>query len=273
MVPGTRNLLARLPMGLALSVPFLLAVAAHGKAPQPAPLSAAAPLPALAFDQYLVDLGKVSPSEEVTARFRFTNVGEEPVTINQLVPSCGCLQPRVRKKVYQPGEMDDFILRVQTANQAVGEKEYQVTVKYADPQPRESLLVFRVNLPDNQVMVRPTGMIFYQLSDKSSSQDIVVTDRREQPLRLEGVRLIPDMQGVEVAVQPSDSDEHGHARHHVKVTVSGDVADGRHVGTVMLFTSDPKYPTLRVPIIVQGTSPRMAGRVPDAKDRRRIQLQ
>src|SRR4029077_20650754 len=100
-------------------------------------------------------LGPVAPSEEVFAHFDFINRGQSAVTITALVPSCGCLQPQMNKKVYQPGTSGNFLVRVQTANENPGLKEYHVAIRYMDPEPREADVVFRVVLPDNQVFVRP----------------------------------------------------------------------------------------------------------------------
>src|SRR5215471_10682065 len=93
-----------------IAVPFLLAVAAHISGPHARPVAAAAPRPALAFDQYLIDKGMIPPSEEAFAYFDFTNRGRAPVEIIQLVPSCGCLQPQLKKKLYQAGESGFFVV-------------------------------------------------------------------------------------------------------------------------------------------------------------------
>src|SRR5690606_1757080 len=116
--------------------PFGMAVVDSVCGTEPAPRLAAAPRPALAFDQYLVNLGAVPPMDEVYARFRYVNQGERPVEIQGLEPSCGCMTPTLDKKVLQPGEAGEFRLRVSTANQAPGPQEFSVRMTYTDPAPR-----------------------------------------------------------------------------------------------------------------------------------------
>src|SRR5579863_4082336 len=81
----------RLPAA-GMVLPVFLALLAHIAGPKPGPVAAAPPKPALAFHQYLVDLGNVTASEDVVAHFDFTNRGSNEVEITELVASCGCLQ-------------------------------------------------------------------------------------------------------------------------------------------------------------------------------------
>jgi hypothetical protein len=152
-----------------LAFPFLLAVAAQAVGPKPAPMAAPPERPALAFDQYLVDLGLAPPSEEVHAHFEFVNRGRHPVTITDIVPSCGCLKPTLKKNEYQPGASGYFFVRVETANELPGQKEYRITVKYTDPEPRETDVTFRVALPDNQVNVT-RALIFHTGAEPQTSR-------------------------------------------------------------------------------------------------------
>lgn len=244
-------------------LPFLLAVVAHAVGRPVRPFPAGVSRAGLAFDQYLVDLGETHPSEQVSARFRFTNTGEVPVTLKKLEPSCGCLTPELRKKVIEPGESSDLLLRVQTANQEIGPKEYRLTVNYEDVKPRQANLVFRVILPDNQVLVRPRALVFYQLGNGATSQELVVTDRRARPLEILGASCKSDLANVDVL--ESDQDEHGFRRLRVKVTVAGSVPPGRRQDVVTVFTNDRDYPELKVPLIIEGAFSRVADRRHGAK--------
>jgi hypothetical protein len=236
-----------------IAVPFLLAVVAQALGPRPGPMAAAPARPALAFDQYLVDLGPVAPSEEVFAHFSFTNRGHEPVTVLKLVPSCGCLQPQMEKWTYQHGQTGHFVVRVQTANENPGPKEYRITVKYSDPVPRDVDVVFRVVLPDNQVLVRPRALAIYQFSDEPTVREIEVIDRRRGHLNITSVECSRDIASVEL--EEGDVDEAGNWRGRLKVTVPGNLPAGRTDAVVRIFTDDPAYRTLRVPLIVEGASP------------------
>jgi hypothetical protein len=236
-----------------MALPLVMALAAQILGPRPRPIAAAPTRPALAFDQYLVDLGPVAPSEEVLAHFDFTNRGNAPVTDIKLDPSCGCLQPRLKKTTYGPGESGNFVLHVQTANQNAGLKEYTVAVKYNDPIPREAIVVFRVELPANQVFVRPRALVLYQPGDASlPPREIEITDRRGRGKNLNITRVECTRPVAQVELQESTVDKEGHWHGHIKVTFPEKLPPGRVEAMIRIVTDDPEYHLLRVPLILQG---------------------
>lgn len=232
------------------AIPFLGAVISHAVGHTPQPAAPAPPRPALVFEQYLVDLGEVEPTEEIRAVYRFTNHGSGPVTIGELVPSCGCLNPQLKKLSYDPGESGEFFVRVRTANEQPGLREYTLAVHYDDGEPRETNLTFRVVLPEEQVVVRPRALIFFQWSNQPTKQELLVTDPRANPLDLIGARCTSD--SVDVQLGQREVDAEGHVQYRVSVTVPGNVAPGRHQALVTLFTNDPVFRELKVPLIIEG---------------------
>lgn len=239
----------------ALAIPFLLSLIAQFAGPSPAPMAAPPARPALAFHWYLVDKGPVAPSEEVSVPFHFTNRGHGDVNITELVPSCGCLNPELKQRHYVPGETGGFKLRVQTANQLPGQKEYQVTVKYSDPEPREASVVFRVVLPENQVLIRPPALLF-SLPEGSppTEQEIHVVDLRDRHLKVTRVDCHRKIAAVEQL--DDEVDDLGRWRGNFKVVVPGDLPARRYDELVRIFTDDPDYPMLRVPLVIDVRSPR-----------------
>ncbi len=235
-----------------IALPFLLAVAAHAVGSKPGPMAAAPARPALAFDQYMVDLGLAPPSEEVYAHFDFVNRGPHPVTITELVPSCGCLNPTMKKKDFQPGASGNFFVRVLTANENVGQKEYRVTVKYTDPEPRETDVTFRVMLPDNQVSVNPRALTIYQLGQEPTTKEIEVIDRRTRHLTIKSIESSRSIAHIE----PGEStvDEAGHWHGRFRVTVPGNLPPGRIDAVIHIVTDDENavYHFLRVPLMIYG---------------------
>jgi hypothetical protein len=274
MSDATRRAILRKLPAVGIALPFCLALLAHFAGAKPAPVAAAPARPALAFHQFLVDLGRVSASEAVLAYFDFTNRGSKDVEITGLEASCGCLQPHLKKKVYQPGESGFFTLKIQTANQAAGRKEYTVTVRYNDPAPQEAQVMLRVELPDDLVLVRPIALWFYQLGNEPSEeepsqdastsitrmgikpQDFEITDRRGRHLNIRRIECSRD----EVSVQRGDEevDEVGTWHGRFRVQIEGALPSGHREAVVRIFTDDPddRYRVLRVPIIMQGPAPR-----------------
>ena len=55
------------------------------------------------FYEETYDFGKISEGEVVTHRFKFKNVGENPLIIKDVKPSCGCTTPNYSKDPVPPG--------------------------------------------------------------------------------------------------------------------------------------------------------------------------
>src|SRR5262249_6932104 len=98
--------------------------------------------PALVFDQYLVDLRTVRNMPRATAVYRFKNCGQSSARITKLTPSCGCLDPKLEKRIYRPGEIGEFALAVLTTHQEPGPHDYDVKIEYEDPEPRTATVAF-----------------------------------------------------------------------------------------------------------------------------------
>ena len=248
-------------------LPFGLSLIVHGAA-TPKPLSiAVAPLPALAFNQYQVDLGAIQAMPEVRAMFVFQNRGQHPVEIIGMRASCGCLLPRLSKSReeagkrsdglspatsirYQPGESDGLSLRVQPSNEKPGQKEYFVDVLYTDPEPREVRLKFKLVIPEKQLLVSPKALIFFQLGERETTQDLKVTNARGTELQIIDAQTSSPYISLKIGEQLPLHD--GNPQQVVHVTAVATVPEGRHHSLITLRTTDPDQPEIRVPVMVQG---------------------
>jgi hypothetical protein len=234
-------------------IPFGAALIASARPQAPCELGPADPLPALAFDQYAVDFREVPPRPVIQAHFDFTNRSDRPVTILQLQPSCGCLDPKLYgdQTHYEPGESGRFYVTLHTANESPGPHGYTITVRYHDDRPREEMLSFRLTLPERKVSVEPPEVYFYQLSGQPSEQIVYVTDYRGPALEVVSARCTSDLVSVEVL--PPETDEEGHRRTPIRLSVPGNVPAGRHTGLVTIATNDPDFRQLFAAILVHGT--------------------
>lgn len=83
---------------------------ASAKAPKPeppAPVSGAKIL----FESDTIDFGEVWDYQTLEGRFRFTNVGTEPLVISDVKPSCGCTPVELARDRFEPGEGDFVAVR------------------------------------------------------------------------------------------------------------------------------------------------------------------
>lgn len=247
-------------LSTAALLPFLLSLVFHAIGPAAAETAGGPDRPALTFNQYLVNFGDrpVEPQRFVFARFGFKNNSDRTALITELKPSCGCLNPRLDKRTYQPGQTGEFFLRVQTANEQPGPKEYFLKLLYEDPQPREATLTLKVVLPERKVVIQPKALMFYQLGTEPTIQTITVTDYRTRPLHVIGVESSSELVTAELGTV--DRDDAGNRRLRVSVTVAGQVPPGRHRALVTILTGDPIYGKLQVPLLVQGPSSEQSAR-------------
>lgn len=235
---------------LALMLPAVLGLSQLLWGSSITPLAKVPTLPGLSFDQYLVDLREIGPAEEVYGYFRFRNSALVPLTITKLEPSCGCLQPRLTKTVFLPGESGEFRLRVKTVLQQPGPKEFTVKVHYTDSVPRTRDVFLRVTFPEQQIYVRPMSLTFHQFGTSPIEQEIVVTDLRRSPAEVLGSASSSDF--LQVQVLETSTTETGARQQRLKVTIPGAVPAGRHIGTVKIYTDDPTFQEFRVPFQVYG---------------------
>ena len=239
-------------------LPFALSLAVHASGVKARPVAADTSRECLAFEQYLVNLGAPPPRSEYLARYAFRNVGSRPLKILELKPSCGCLNPRLERKEFAPGEGGEFFLRVRAANEKPGAHEYTCQVLYDDGQPREAEVRFKISLPEERVEIRPRALIVYQFGKDPTKREITITDFRAAPddrplARLEVLEAICTLKWVEVAIGEAQVDEIGQRQQKIAVTIV-DVPPGTHDGTIIVRTNIPEYAELRVPLRVDGLS-------------------
>ena len=82
------------------------------------------------FDKLTHDFGTFSEkSPVVTYTFTYTNVGEQPLVINQAVASCGCTVPEYTKTAIQPGEKGEIKVTYNGAGKFPGHFKKSITIR------------------------------------------------------------------------------------------------------------------------------------------------
>lgn len=60
------------------------------------------------FEEETIDYGKIEKGTNGKRTFVFTNVGDAPITIQQVKSSCGCTIPKKPKKPIMPGDKGEI---------------------------------------------------------------------------------------------------------------------------------------------------------------------
>ena len=82
------------------------------------------------FDKLTHDFGTFSEkSPVVTCVFTYTNVGEEPLVINQAIASCGCTLPEYTKTPVKPGEKGEIKVTYNGTGKFPGHFKKSITVR------------------------------------------------------------------------------------------------------------------------------------------------
>ncbi|MFO7724591.1 MAG: DUF1573 domain-containing protein [Oceanipulchritudo sp.] len=101
----------------------------------------------LEWENETVDLKAGLADSRSEAVFRFTNTGEEPVTITRMTSSCGCTVPELEKRTYAPGEGGE-ITAVFTFGSREGRQEKRITVESrTEGETTTELLNFVTHIP------------------------------------------------------------------------------------------------------------------------------
>ena len=99
--------------------------------------------PEISFEQMVHDYGTVAFGGDGVCTFKFTNIGKEPLILQQPQSSCGCTVPTWPKEPVLPGASD----------------EIQVTYNTKKAGPINKTITVRSNAKTNTVVLRITGTV------------------------------------------------------------------------------------------------------------------
>lgn len=82
------------------------------------------------FDKLTVDFGTFTTDNPVKkTTFTFTNVGNQPLVINQVVASCGCTVPKYDKRPIAPGQKGSIDVTYNGRGQWASHFKKSITVR------------------------------------------------------------------------------------------------------------------------------------------------
>jgi hypothetical protein len=127
----------------------------------------------------------VKPADStVVAKYRFTNTGTEPVTIDSVRTSCGCTTATLTKKEYLPGESGEIEARFEVGGR-VGHQEKAILVTTSDSPQTPAVLRLIANIPES-IKITPE-MVFWRVGEAPEPKTIEVSVSDESPAKIASV--------------------------------------------------------------------------------------
>lgn len=197
----------------------------------------------LQVEQSSFALGEVHATKPLTHTVQLTNTSATPLTITEVVGSCGCIRRDVKTKELAGGGKTTLTLGFNLLAVPEGKNTWRVTVRYAQGDQRgEQTITVTANVVKD-VSVEPVAL--FLTTEKETTATLVVKDRRGKPLTVKRVRCgIQEVQGTIDAPQGTPRSQ------QVTIRVPESTPTGAHSDEVCLDTDDPDCPELRIPIRV-----------------------
>ncbi len=153
---------------------------------------------------------------------------------------CGCLECRLDRQTLRPGEKAALVVELRTSGQANGPRSWNLRIHYRDGDTvREELVVLAATIR-NDVTVQPP-LLALHVQDVLR-QEVVVTDLRSPVLKVTALHATSP--AVRAMVQSSAG---GVTKLLLEVAAS-ELATGRQEAMLNIYTDDPLYSPLQLPI-------------------------
>jgi hypothetical protein len=190
--------------------------------------------------------GVVRTGAPLAARFGFVNRGTEPLEITEVRVSCGCLKPQLAQRTYQPGEEGSLLLEVNTLSHSSGLHTWTVKLLYRCGNAEHELPLQLTGEVVTEISVQPAGLILFV--DRAVGHEVVLTDHRDRPLSV--VDLRTSTPHLHSRLVEKTQDEQGHTIYRFELVVGEAFPEGRFEEALALYTDDPAYREIKVPVLV-----------------------
>ena len=229
----------------------LLLAFALANPPADAPAALASPAPVAAK-------GDAKGGPPLAHTFELTHrAAAGPLTVTKIETGCGCVNQAITAHTLNPGETAKLTVEVNTLTQPDGPNRWQVQVHYRHdppgvpngppPVPQTGVVPLTITATlTREVSVSPPQVAFSCAGE--ASQVLTVTDRRATPLTV--TKAVGTAPYLTAEVAPAKD-----GAQTVTLKLAADAPVGHRDETLVLYTTDPAYRELRVPVRVLKRAP------------------
>ncbi|MBL8824194.1 MAG: DUF1573 domain-containing protein [Planctomycetia bacterium] len=199
----------------------------------------------LQFTPAYLDLGDIKTGQVFSHQIKVTNSSAEPISVQEIKASCGCVRPVLEPSTLSPGATGILKLEINSLSASEGPTTFGLKLRFPENgQIKEQPFVITARVIQ-ELIVTPTSITSY--GEKPRPQTITILDKRAKtfrPVKLERTSPYLDVSWIEpIAKQPQP-------QYALQVNVREDIPTGRHDHEVIIYTDDAEYPVLRIPISV-----------------------
>ena len=192
----------------------------------------------------IANAGAVRSGMPLTRRFLLRNTGQEPISITDARSSCGCLKPRLEKRQYRPGEEGHILVEVNTLTQSDGPHQWRVLVLYREGGDQRELPLFVEATVQSELLLEPAALNLH--TSAACKHQFTLTEKRPLPLNILAVQAsYPELR---VQVDPVRQLGPSNWTRTIRVEVLESFPEGKHDVLVQLFSDDPEYRELKIPV-------------------------
>lgn len=193
-----------------------------------------------------VDLGEVRAGIRLNRELALLNDGADEATILEVRGSCGCLAASVEPAVLAPGGQGRLLVRLNTLGEGAGPHAWKASVRYRQGgQVKDVEMTLRARII-SEITVQPASLTLVTQGGKS--QSVVLTDHRPQPMKIKSVATTASF--LKGTLLGQGQDTRGNWTAKIALDIGPDVPSGRHDQVLSIYSDDPLYGELRVPVVV-----------------------
>ena len=198
----------------------------------------------IAFESTTHDFGKVSEGAALKHIFRFANKGSETLEIIRVDSSCGCTSALLSKNKIPPGNSGEIEVVIATKDLPASELSKTVSVMSTDPkQPVVVLTLTAVVEPE--FVISELSIFFGNVPrGQEVTSEILVTIPANKPFKL----LEASSTDANVTVKLEPVAGSNGKQFKVIALQKADAAEGFHTGAIVIKTTSPTKPELKIPV-------------------------
>ena len=199
------------------------------------------------------DFGTIMDVDPQEVAFHFTNTGRDALIIGEVKSTCGCTVPDIVKKIYQPGESGEIVVKYNPHGKR-GHDSRSVTVQTNAASQPTAKLTIKANVL-RVVELEPTMLQFGQVDKgKSKQMEIWVGGRTDDFKVTHATTNMPDVYTVEVG--ETELHEVGVGKEMLRatkllLTLRPDAPVGMHSAELTIRTTDDRVPVERTQALSQ----------------------